>query len=265
MSSKPPIAGRQQGGRTRTPQPDYREPRATLRHDGWMANLTVLTRPLYDESLAADILGMSPSTLHWWLEGGDRRGRMYDPVLRPSRTGSKEVTWGELVEARYLLAYRRNLGVKLGNLRAFINVLREELGVPYPLAHARRWVGPDRRLLVSAQFEAELEPELWACYEPSSGLVLLTAPAQSSLERVEFEGDADGVIARLRPAGTESPVVIDPEIRFGSPSVRGIPTETLDEMVRAGDSVEIVASGYDLPLDDVIAALDYERLRRVAA
>jgi uncharacterized protein (DUF433 family) len=227
--------------------------------------LSLLERPLYDEVLASSVLDVPRSTLHWWLEGGERRGKVYPPVLRVEPTGSNEVTWGELVEARYLRAYRKDFGVKLGSLRAFIDLLRESVGVPYPLAHARPWVGPDRRLLIQAQRDAELDPELSPCYEPSSGQVLLTPPAQSFLERVEFDQEGTGVVVRLHPAGKESPVIIDPEVRFGSPSVAGIPTDTLDEMVRAGDSIESVAIGYGLSLDDVVAALDFERIRRQPA
>jgi uncharacterized protein (DUF433 family) len=205
------------------------------------------------------------STLHWWLEGGVRDGRRYAPVIRLEPSGSKEVTWGEFVEARYLRAYRRDLGVRLRDLRRFIDELRQGLSVPYPLAHARPWVGGGRRMLVSAQNSADLEPELWAVYEPRSGITLLTSPAKSFLERVEFDSEDNGVVVRLRPAGRHSPVVIDPEVRFGSPPVTGIPTDTLDEMVRAGDSIESVAEGYDLALDNVVAALDYERARRQQA
>jgi uncharacterized protein (DUF433 family) len=229
------------------------------------STLSLLERPLYDEVLASSVLDVPRSTLHWWLEGGERRGKVYPPVLRVEPTGSNEVTWGELVEARYLRAYRKDFGVKLGSLRAFIDLLRESVGVPYPLAHARPWVGPDRRLLIQAQRDAELDPELSPCYEPSSGQVLLTPPAQSFLERVEFDREGTGVVVRLHPAGKESPVIIDPEVRFGSPSVAGIPTDTLDEMVRAGDSIESVAIGYGLSLDDVVAALDFERIRRQPA
>jgi len=238
---------------------------ATVRHDGGMVGVELLARPLYDETLAASVLSVPKSTLHWWLEGGVRDGRHYAPVIRPKPSGSKDVTWGELVEARYLRAYRRELGVKLGDLRRFIDELRQGMGVPYPLAHARPWVGPDRRLLVAAQNTVELDPELWAAYEPRSGITLLTPPAESFLERVEFDSEGNGVVIRLRPAGPHSPVVIDPEIRFGSPAVTGIPTDTLDEMVRAGDSIESVAEGYDLDLDNVVAALDYERARRQQA
>jgi hypothetical protein len=186
--------------------------------------LSLLERPLSEEVLASSVLDVPRSTLHWWLEGGERRGKVYPPVLRVEPTGSNEVTWGELVEARYLRAYRKDFGVKLGSLRAFIDLLRESVGVPYPLARARPWVGPDRRLLIQAQRDAELHPVLSPCYEPSSGQVLLTPPAQSFLERVEVDQEGTGVVVRLHPAGKESPVVIDPEVRFGSPSVAGIPT-----------------------------------------
>jgi len=226
-------------------------------HDGDV--VTVLDRELYEEPLAAQVLRVPPSTLHWWLEGGTRRGHVYDPVLRPHPTGSKNVTWGELVEARYLREYRRTLGVQLSSLRAFIGALRAELDVPYPLAHARPWVGPGRHLFVSAQQQAGLPAELWACYEPPTGIALLTHPAESFLERVEFDDDENGVVVRLRPAGRESPVVIDPDVRFGSPSVSGIPTESIAELVEAGDSIESVARDFELKLRDVIAALSYEK------
>jgi uncharacterized protein (DUF433 family) len=36
-------------------------------------------------------------------------------------------------------------------------------------------------------------------------------------------------------------------------------------MVGVGHSIESVANGYDLDLDDVIAALDYERSQRAVA
>ncbi len=222
---------------------------------------TVLDRPLYDESLAAQVLGVATSTLHWWLEGGSHRGRHYDPVLRPEATGSREVTWGEFVEARYLKAYRRTHGVQLQRLRAFIAYMRQELDVPYPLAHARPWVGPDQHLFVAAQEEAQLPPDLWVCVEPQSGVRLLLPAAESFLERIEFDDQGPaGVVARLRPDGPGSPVVIDPEVRFGSPTVRGIPTEAITEQVRGGDSIESVAGDFELPLGLVVAALTYEGL-----
>jgi uncharacterized protein (DUF433 family) len=227
--------------------------------------LTLLDREVYDERLAAEVLGIAQPTLHYWLEGGNQRGRRYEPVLRPEATGSKVVTWGEFVEARYLREYRRTLGAPLSSLRAFIQYLRAELNLSYPLARSRPWVGPDHRLFIVAQEEAGLPTDLWAAVEPHTGVTMLLPPAEAFLDRVEFDGDENGMVVRLRPAGPGSPVVIDPEVRFGSPAVNGIPTDALGEQVRAGDSIESIVQDFNLELDDVIAALDYERLRRQPA
>ncbi len=226
---------------------------------------TVLDRQLYDETLAAKVLGVPRPTLHYWLEGGVRRGRTYAPILRPVATGLNVVTWGELVEARYLREYRRSFGASMQRLRGFIEYLRGELGVPYPLAHARPWVGPGRHLFISAQEQSGLPPEMWACVEPQSGVMLLLPPAESFLQRVEFDAQDNGVVVRLRPNGPDSQVVIDPEIRFGSPAVRGIPTETIAEQVAAGDSIESVARDFDLDLSAVIDALRFERVDQAQA
>src|SRR5450759_1843591 len=135
---------------------------------------TILERPLYDESLAASILGVNQSTLHWWLEGRKRGQKIYEPVLRPEPSGSRDVTWGEFVEARFLREYRRTHEVPLSNIRAFVSTLRQSMGILYPLAHARPWVGPGRRLLIDAQEASELPPDLWAAFEPHTGQTLLT-------------------------------------------------------------------------------------------
>jgi uncharacterized protein (DUF433 family) len=154
--------------------------------------------------------------------------------------------------------YRRSLGASMHSLRAFIEHLRDELGVPYPLADARPWVGPGRHLFISAQERAGLPPDLWACVEPQTGVMLLLPPAESFLERVEFDGEENGVVVRVRPSGPDSQVVIDPEVRFGSPTVCGIPTETIAEQVAAGDSIESVTRDFNLDLATVIDALRFE-------
>lgn len=97
-------------------------------------DLSILNRELYDVTVAAEVLRVPPSTLRWWLEGSERGRRRYLPVLRPEPTGSSVMTWGEVVEAGYLAGYRKGLRVRLWRLRELITLLREELGVPYPLA-----------------------------------------------------------------------------------------------------------------------------------
>jgi hypothetical protein len=108
-------------------------------------SVTILDREMYTEAAAARLLRVAPSTLHWWLEGRPPR---YRPVIRVEPTGSRNVTWAEFVEAGLLRSYRREHDVPLKELREFIDRLREEFQVPYPLADRRPYVGSGRRLLI---------------------------------------------------------------------------------------------------------------------
>jgi hypothetical protein len=59
----------------------------------------VLEREMYTEAEAARLLRVPQSTLHYWLEGGQRRGKTYCPVIRIEPNGSRAVSWAEFVEA----------------------------------------------------------------------------------------------------------------------------------------------------------------------
>jgi len=220
-----------------------------------VVSVAILNRELYSIPEAARLLQIPPSTLQWWLEG---RGDQYAPVIRDQATGSTAVTWGEFVEARYLRQYRRAHGVPLWRLRDFIGQLRDEYQVPYPLAHFTPFVGEGQRLVLRLQEDLDLPKSLWAFVSVPSGEVMLTGPAEQFLDRVEFAKDGDRWAERLRPLGRRSPIVIDPERSSGIPTVSGIRTEVLAELVAAGELTEDVAADFGIPAKLVKAAVAFE-------
>jgi hypothetical protein len=124
-----------------------------------MAAASLLDREMYSEAEAARYLRVPQSTLHYWLEGGERRSKVYAPVIRPEPTGRHApVTWAEFIEAGLLRSYRRT-GIPMAELRAFIELLRDRYQVPYPLADRRPFVS-GRELVLRAQEESELDPDL---------------------------------------------------------------------------------------------------------
>lgn len=215
--------------------------------------VNVLQRTLYGLPEAARILRVANSTLRWWLEGRDQ----YPPVIRSEPTGSTDVTWGEFVEAGLLNEYRKR-EVPLQRLRPVIDFLRQQFGVPYPLAHFKPFIGPGRQLLLEAQKVADIPAHLGVVVEVVGGQLILDARVEAFLERVDFAAQAEQWAERLYPAGRASPVVIDPELSFGTPTVRGIRTEVLAELVDAGEPPELVADDYGLNLEELKAALSYE-------
>lgn len=220
---------------------------------------TILEREYYPAREAARLLRVPESTLRWWLEGRSIRGKQYPPVLREEASGSGLVTWGEFVEAGYLREYRRR-DVPLRELRRFVEGLREELGIAYPLAHFRPFVSAHRRLVLEVQKKANVPPEFGLVLEVTSGQLLLGRAAESFLERVEFSAEGDQRALRVFPAGKDLPVVIDPERAFGAPSIQGIRTDALAELVDAGEPPEEVAENFNLAVDLVKAAVAFEWL-----
>lgn len=223
--------------------------------------VTVLNREMFSEVEAARLLRLPPSTLHYWLEGGVRRGQQYRPIIREMPRDKRTVTWAEFVEAGLLRQYRRERGVPMAELRAVIDKLRAELGVPYPLAHEQPYVGAGRQLVREIQDEVGLDPEYFLVAIAREQLVL-TSASEAFVERVRW---ADGVAVGWRPhADPKSPVVIVPDQRFGKPTVNGISTEVLWEHDDAGEDVDQIADDFGLKPRDVRWALSYENALRAA-
>lgn len=234
---------------------------SSTRHDV-AVDAKTLDRVVYSETDAAEILRMSPSTLHWWLEGRKQGTKLYPPVIRPEPMGSRSLTWGEFIEAALLRQYRRDLQVRLQEIRGFIARLRAETGAPFPLAHHRPWVGEGSRLLLELQQKSQLPGELWLV-APASGQIVLTDPAASFLRRIEWENKFP---AAWKPHDDEwSPVRCKPTMRFGLPSIGGISTEVIVEHLDGGEAEDEVAEQFGLTVDDVNWARSYELSRRPPA
>lgn len=97
--------------------------RCRLACDDRSVSISILDRELFSEAEAARLLRVAQSTLHYWLEGGTKRGKTYPPVVRAEPRDERTVTWAEFVEAGLLREYRRELRVPMMELRAFIDRL----------------------------------------------------------------------------------------------------------------------------------------------
>ena len=214
---------------------------------------SMLDRAIYSYPDVDRLVGLHSGTAKRWLEGYERGGRFYDPVLRPEPTGGDVVTWGEMVEAR-LLAEFRSRSVPVQRLRPAIVQLRQEFG-RYPLAHARPLLDVDGRELVRVvQEQVGLERQLQLVVVRNGQLVLAESAERFS-SAVEY---IDDVVGRIKPDIRTPDVVMDPSRAFGQPAVRNVRTESLAEDYRAGTSREELADLYDLTPDQVDEAIRFE-------
>ena len=258
----PPSCGIADHWRVSARSPRGPKPRLALASGHDIAvSVEILDRLVYSEADAAEILRVPRSTLHWWLEGRSDNGRSYPPVIRPEPTGSGSLTWGEFIEAALLRQYRRKLDVRLNEIRLFVRKLRDEEGIPYPLAHSRPWVGNGPRLLLKVQEESGLRGDFWLVAKTTDQPVL-TAPAASFISRVDWEDD---LAIGWRPHDDEnSPVRCRPTHRFGHPAIKGISTSAIFEHIEGGEDDEDVAAQFDLKVEEVGWARSYELSRRSA-
>jgi uncharacterized protein (DUF433 family) len=214
---------------------------------------SLLDRAIYSYADVDRLVGLRAGTARRWLEGYQRLGRFYDPVLRAKSSGSDAVTWGEMVEAR-LLAEFRDHKVPVQRMRPAILKLREEFG-PYPLAHARPFLDVEGRELVKVVQEQVGLERVLQLVVVRDGQYLLTDAAERFRSAVDYDGTVAG---RIRPNRRTPEVIMDPRRAFGQPAVRNVRTDSLAEDYRAGTSRDELAELYDLSLHQVDEAIRFE-------
>lgn len=230
--------------------------RSQLWDDDAVGGVAVLDRRVY---VMADVdlyAGLPAGTARRWIDGYQRGGLRYPPVIRVEHTGEDSVTWGEFVETSLLAGYRSR-GVSLQRLRPAVQRLRTEFATSYPLASAAPFLDvAGRELVRRVQDETGVESAL-RLVVVRSGQLVLAEPAQSFADRAEFTGPAR-TVAALRTQQDTPDVRIDPLRQTGQPVVRSVPTAVLAEGFRAGTSVEDLADLYDLDPTKVLQAIRYE-------
>lgn len=225
-------------------------------------SVSMLERPVYSLGYAAFLLGLRREQIWGWLDGCERGGRRYPPLVRTSPTGERDVTWGEFVELGYLREHRRK-SVSLQSLRPVIASLREELQTPHPLATAMPYVG-NRELVMKLQEKHDL-PHLVAIIASNGDSLTLAKDTERFVQKVVFDPPDIGDAVRFHPAGDTSPVVIDPLRRFGDPTVDGVGVERLWELHDAGESVAEIAEAYDMAEVRIRIAISYHEHQRTMA
>lgn len=207
-------------------------------------NLLDLER--YRPTDAAWMVGLRPSTARRWLQQAGS-----DPA------GGHAVSFISLVEMFMVREIRRKTNLSIQAVRKHVEEAARILNVTHPLAR-RRFLVDGKHLFVGLSSDGnapfvELGTNQQTVIE---GVLRQRADVLDFLE----PGDND-FACRWYPLGRDKDVVVDPMVGWGTPVVTGtrIFTRTLVQAVRAeGDDVQRVADLYDLNVEQVRAAMEYE-------
>lgn len=157
------------------------------------------------------------------------------------------LTFRDVVSLR-LIALLRAQGISSKEIRFAHNEIQKARGWTHPFASEPIWVHG-----------------LYICIKENNIPIAITKHWQAAFDLEEFY---KGPMHRMIFDDTQYPsiwepeegIVLDPKISFGEPCLKGtrIATQVIWALVKAGDSPELVARAYQVPIEKVEAAVAWE-------
>ncbi len=226
----------------------------------------LLDRPVYLYSEVDRLVGLPTGTARRWINGYERAGQPYPPILREQAQGTDWATWGEFVETRILAEYRSQ-NIPTARLRGAVQALRAYFRVDYPLAHLQPYLdAADRELVIPAKhLGLSDDDELMVI---RTGQLLLSQPSRTVIERALIAEDAGAKIVTELPVDADFPaIVVNPDRLSGQPTIAGrrVSVATVAGQVAAGEDRADLAADYNLSLAQIDQAVRYAKKYRVAA
>lgn len=214
--------------------------------------------PRYSFTEAAKAIHIPVSTLRSWVRGQSYRTESsegyFEPIISSPSESDKRLSFTNLIEAHALRALREVHGISLQYIRQALDIAQIEYGI--------------ERLLVSPLLRAK-EGQLFL--DSYTHLLELSEAKQYAmrsilaeyLQRVDFDEKLPASFfpfARFPSNFSKRIIVLSPFISFGRPVIRriGVTTQTINQRLEAGETMEVVLKDYNLKKDELEEAILYE-------
>ena len=206
------------------------------------------TGPIYTVSEAAHLARVAPNTVRNWLYGMERRDALFDAPPAPL------VSFLQLIEIVVAAKFRKTERASLDRVRrAYVNA-KQHLHLEYPFAYEQLDVvgGHIVRIIhaeIEASYQAMDEPSQWTL----PGLVA------SIKQQIRYESE---LAAQWYPVGSDVPIVIDPRITSGRPTIqeRRVTVQIIRKRFLAGQDINFIAQDFDIANGVVEDAVRYGEL-----
>jgi uncharacterized protein (DUF433 family) len=210
--------------------------------------------PAYAVSEAARYARTAPQTIAYWLYGDGERL----PIVR-GKERRKPLSYLQLVEIAFVASFRR-AGVPLSAIRRAHDYVAQTLETEYPFATIQFQTEGNHIFFRLQEIEpvAALDHLIVA---DRDGQVGWEALISDRFMEFDYEG---GLALRWHVAGRESPVLIDPRIAFGAPTVQGVATWALRGRIEAGETISEIVQDFGLDERSVRGALNFEGIEQAA-
>lgn len=204
--------------------------------------------PAYQVSEAARYAQVSPQTVAAWHRTDKRTS-----LILSSKNQGEALSYLQLIEVAVVAAFRK-FGVPLSKIRGMREYISTTLKAEYPFAAYKFKTDGKSLYLGYEQIQGkrgrgkllEASPKGQLAWDDIIGATLKEFDYKSNLA------------VRWHVAGSASPIIIDPQIAFGTPIVSGAPTWVIKERWIAGESASDIAYDFGLKQNDVKKALEFE-------
>lgn len=224
--------------------------------------LDQLGRPAYPVAEASRLVGLPARKVRRWLRGygykHDHAVGLQPQVPRGGGTASPCASFLDLVDL-LVVKWFLDHGVSLQRVRRALEEACDLLGAKH---FTRQTFSTYGGSIFPRLQEEDSEDRGDAILEVMSGGQRVLAPAVRELvEQLDFEAP-EGLASRWYPLGRNKPVVLDPMVSFGAPSIvgRGVKTINIHDLFVAEDkSLASVGSWWSLTDSEIQAAVEFER------
>lgn len=229
---------------------------------------------IYPRPDAARLLDMSPARLRRWVSGYTywlkkatddppaRRAR--PPVIQtdiPVIDHAVALSFLELMELRVVKALV-DARLSLQHIRQAGRTAAESFGTTHPFATRRIYT--DGRSIFSAITEQPHAPDVVRWKTGEIDQIVSGRVFEQFLSEIEFD-ETTGLTNLWWPLGKEVPVVLNPRVCFGAPTIQGRALRTSAVAMMGRLSVDEAADAYEITPDQVEAAVGFEDMLSAAA
>ena len=218
-------------------------PLTTARPELWRRRLFV---PNYQVGEAARYADISPKTVLAWQK--DASGQTIS-----SREKRSPLSYLQLIEVAVVAAFRKS-GVSLREIKVSREYLSKRLEAEHPFAEYS--FKTDGKSLFMDYEQVAGKKGTGTLLRPGKGGQLAWDEIIGRLN--EFEYERKGIVIKWHVDGRDSPIVIDPRVAFGAPTINGTPTWVLKGRWEAGEAVDEIVDDFGLRRPEVIEALRFE-------
>lgn len=214
------------------------------------------TGPMYTFSEAGQLAHVSTSTVRNWVKGYNNAGLDVAPLITTYDKNRAMVSFLNLVEIVVAGQFRKALHVKYQTvLNAYSNA-KQIFSLDYPFAHLKlealggHIVQRYRNQPSNTSMQSIDTPAQWPLGLP------LPDEVSNTIHQLDY---LEELAAKWFPMGRDVPIVIDPQISTGIPTVvgTGVTIGAIHERFKAGHNIEFLAGDYALEPNVVQTVIQY--------